>query len=162
VDLALWILALVVAAMVMFALEIVTPMFGLLAALGVAALAGAVWIGFNIDSTVGLLMIIACIVLTPAYLVAAVKLLPRTPLGRRLFLAKARRGSADATPEAGQHKELIGKTGTAETSLRPSGAVRIDGKRIIALSEAGTISRGEKVKVVRSEGFNIVVRKQET
>jgi len=40
--------------------------------------------------------------------------------------------------------------------------VRIDGKRIVALSETGTISRGEKVKVVRSEGINVVVRRLET
>jgi len=53
----------------------------------------------------------------------------------------------------------VGRTGMAETLLRPSGAIRVDGKRIIALSESGIITKGQPVKVVRAGGSNVIVRK---
>lgn len=54
--------------------------------------------------------------------------------------------------------ELIGVTGVALTSLRPSGTIVVGDERIDAVSEGGYIDKGAKVKIVFAEGSRIVVR----
>jgi len=152
------ILALLLAAMVLFLLEVLTPSFGVIAALGIAALAAAVWQAFTVSSLFGALLILGILLATPLYLMISVRLLPRSPIGKRMFLRKARTGEGEAAPEADELEKMIGMTGTAETILRPSGAVRIDHKRVIALAESGTIEKGSSVKVIRVSGTNLYVR----
>jgi len=150
---------LILAAMVLFALEVVTPSFGLIAALGVASLGGAICCAFVIDSTFGLVMMILLLVVMPPYIVVMVKLLPKTPLGRRLFLKSSPSGTGDAAPEHTTYQSLVGKEGEAISLLRPSGAVRVDGRRVVASAESGVIPRGAKIKVVGATGRNVVVRR---
>lgn len=57
--------------------------------------------------------------------------------------------------------DLIGKTGTAKTPLRPSGTVVIDGERIDAVAEGVFIGAGKDVTVVKTEGVRVVVRETE-
>ncbi len=59
---------------------------------------------------------------------------------------------------APKRDDLIGRTGTALTDLRPSGTVRIDGERIDVVTEGPWIEGGATVEVVRSEGYRHVVR----
>lgn len=151
--------AMLLAAMVLFGLEICTPTFGVLGAAGVAALAGAVWQAFTIGPTFGAATVLGVLIATPAYLVLLVRILPRTPLGRRLFLRKATGGTAEAVPDSEQLDALVGQTGTTETLLRPAGAVRVGGRRLIALSESGLIAKGSAVKVIKISGGNLIVRK---
>ena len=153
-----YMIALILAGMVFLLLEIITPTFGLLAVLGIASFAGAVAVAFAISPVLGVIMTAGLLFLVPAYLVITVKFLPKSPLGRRLFLRGARNATGEATPEASEHKSLVGKTGVAESILRPTGAVRIEGKRVIASAESGMINRGAKIKVVRTSGTNIIVR----
>jgi membrane-bound serine protease (ClpP class) len=56
-------------------------------------------------------------------------------------------------------KEMIGKSGTALTILRPSGRIEIDGEIFDAKSEISYIEKGEKVKVVRDEAGQLYVVK---
>ena len=153
------ILALLLTAMILFLLEVLTPSFGLIAAMGIAALAGAVWQAFTISSLFGALLILGILLATPAYLMVSVRLLPRSPIGKRMFLRKARSGEGEAAPEADELDKMIGRIGKAETVLRPSGAVRIEHLRVIALAESGTIEKGSSVKVIRVSGTNLYVRK---
>lgn len=55
--------------------------------------------------------------------------------------------------------ELIGREGKSITPLRPAGAIRVDQERLDAVSEGGFIASGEQVKIVKTEGARIVVRK---
>ena len=54
--------------------------------------------------------------------------------------------------------ELLDQTGTAFTSLRPSGTALIDGKRIDVVTEGALIEKGTAIKVVAIEGLRVVVR----
>jgi len=54
--------------------------------------------------------------------------------------------------------ELLNQTGTALTSLRPSGTAVISGKRIDVVTEGPFIEPGTAVKVVEVEGMRVVVR----
>jgi membrane-bound serine protease (ClpP class) len=90
-------------------------------------------------------------------------------LGKKLFTARAFAGLAlDSQLDSkdgfigveSQPAELIGKSGLAESILRPSGKVVIDNEIYDAVSEYGFIDKGEKVKVIKYEGGQIHVVKE--
>ena len=56
-------------------------------------------------------------------------------------------------------KDMIGKTGTAYTVLRPSGKVRIDNELFDAMAEIGYIQKGDPIKVIRDEAGQLYVIK---
>lgn len=56
-------------------------------------------------------------------------------------------------------KSLVGKDGIAETILRPSGTVIVDGELYDAKAQFGYINKGEKVKVVKYETTQVYVMK---
>ncbi len=60
------------------------------------------------------------------------------------------------------YRDLVGMTGTAATSLRPSGRVEIDFEQYDAKSLVGFIEKGEKVKVVKFETGQLYVKKEST
>ncbi|WP_404425262.1 NfeD family protein [Nibricoccus sp. IMCC34717] len=83
-------------------------------------------------------------------------LLPRTRWGRRFFLDK----SVDTTSHAAPGRaELTGRSGVAESPLRPTGVVVIDGRPYEAFSQDGAIDKGETVRVTGSDTFRIIVTK---
>jgi len=59
------------------------------------------------------------------------------------------------------YKDLIGKTGTAFTILRPGGKVEIEDEIYDAKSEIGFIDRGEKVKIIDYRSGQVYVMKDE-
>jgi len=152
------ILILLVAAGVMFLLEVCTPSFGILALLGISAEGVAVYYGFRISSGVGFIVLVSAIIGTPVYLYFMVKLLPNTPLGKKLFLKDAPDATNAATPEADELAKLVGRIGVAESDLRPSGTVRVDGNRIVARAEREMIDNGQKIRVIKAYGTDVVVR----
>ena len=153
------IIALVVVALLLFLFELLTPSFGIMTALGVAALGGAVWLAFaKIGNAMGIALIVAFIFGAPAYFLLMIRLLPRIGPGQRLFLRRTGDDTAAGIPEAELNKALIGKTGITETQLRPSGALRIEGRRVIALAESGIVEKGRAVKVIGLDGTDVVVR----
>lgn len=58
-----------------------------------------------------------------------------------------------------RQKEMIGRTATAYTILRPSGMIEIDGEIFDAKAEIGYIEKGEKVLVTRDEAGQLYVVK---
>ncbi|MFC8688353.1 nodulation protein NfeD [Brevibacillus porteri] len=58
-------------------------------------------------------------------------------------------------------RELEGKTGIALTTLRPAGVVKVEGKRVDAVSVGGFIEAGTAITVVQVEGTRIVVAELE-
>ncbi|MGK5510745.1 NfeD family protein [Brevibacillus formosus] len=54
-------------------------------------------------------------------------------------------------------RELEGKSGIALTPLRPAGVVKVEGKRVDAVSVGGYIEAGTAITVVQVEGTRIVV-----
>ncbi|GEC92777.1 MULTISPECIES: NfeD family protein [Brevibacillus] len=58
-------------------------------------------------------------------------------------------------------RELEGKAGIAVTPLRPAGVVKVEGKRVDAVSVGGFIEAGTAITVVQVEGTRIVVAELE-
>lgn len=156
------IIVLFLAAMALIVAEICTPIFGLLGLLAVGAAGWAVYLAYVLHPLFGLVMTIAALVGLPVYTVAAVKIIPKSALGRRLHLGKDRTSPGEGTPEAEALTALVGRKTTAETVLRPSGTIRVDGRRIIAHSESGMIEKGTEVRIIRSAGTHVVVRAVES
>lgn len=67
--------------------------------------------------------------------------------------------SSQVSGEIGTERpELLEKTGTALTPLRPSGTAVIDGKRVDVVTEGQMIEPGTPVHVIAVEGLRVVVR----
>ena len=160
-ETVLLIVVLVVAAMALIVAEICTPTFGLLGVLAVGCVAAAVYLCYTMDHVLGLAALVAAIVALPVYAVAAVKIIPRTALGRTLFLKRKAVQPGQGTPEADELKRYVGRKTTAETVLRPSGTVRIDDKRIVARAESGMIEKGRPVRVIDAAGTYVVVQEMD-
>ena len=58
-----------------------------------------------------------------------------------------------------QPKQLIGSTGEAQTTLRPSGKVLLNDEVYDAIAEVGIIEKGEKIKVVKYASGQLYVVK---
>jgi membrane-bound serine protease (ClpP class) len=145
--------------MVLGFLEILTPSFGLLAIGAIGTLVGAVWMGFSYASWLGWVMVVSAVVIGPMYVAFLVRLIPKTPLGKRLFLSKAPDATGQGTPEADTYDGMIGRTGLAATLLRPGGMVLIDSKRLPAHAETGVIEKDTPIVVVGADSMNLIVRK---
>ncbi len=159
----LMIVALILAGLLLLAVELCTPTFGVLAIAGVLCLGGGVYLCFTINPVAGLGSVLGLIVIVPLWLWVVVKvLIPRTFVGRILQLTPRTPAPGEGTPLAEAQKSLLGKQAVAETSLRPSGAIRVDGRRVIATARAGYIEKGDAVRIIQATGMNVVVEKVET
>ncbi|SFK04637.1 NfeD family protein [Brevibacillus centrosporus] len=58
-------------------------------------------------------------------------------------------------------RELLNKEGIALTPLRPAGMVKVEGKRVDAVTVGGYVAAGTPVIVVQVEGTRVVVQEQE-
>jgi len=135
------------------AFEAVVP-GGILGTIGAVALLCAVGLSFyDYGVNGGALAFAAALVLVAGVLLVEFKLLPKTVIGRSLFLKGSVTGTATAEPP----RELVGACGEAMTTLAPSGYVLIDGRQHEAFSRSGFISAGQPVKVVAAESFRLIV-----
>ena len=90
-------------------------------------------------------------------------------LGKKLILAETRFGSLALrtglesdkgfTSQDMRNEQYVGKEGVAQTILRPSGKINIDGDILDATAEHGYIEAGEKVKVCKFENAQLFVKK---
>jgi membrane-bound serine protease (ClpP class) len=78
--------------------------------------------------------------------------LPESRLARRFISTQTIGGLGAERPE------LLDKSGTALTTLRPSGTALIDGQRVDVVTSGSMIERGAAVRVVAVEGARVVVR----
>lgn len=139
----------------LLAAEIIIP-GGVLGILGAALLfTGSVVSFIQLGTTEGLIAIALALLVTATVLYIQLKLLPKTPLGKRFFLQ--RQITATATAAGKETQDLIGKTATSVTLLSPSGYVTIEGKRYEALSQSGQIPPGTPLIVKAANSFQIIV-----
>jgi len=168
-----WELILFVVGIILIALEIfVIPGFGVAGVSGVLLVIVGLTLSmvdnvvFKFDFSVAFSEVIHAffIVITSIFLAFILSLW----LGKKIFTSPAFGNIAlnsDLKAENGflgvesQPKELVGKTGIADSVLRPSGKVIIDGELYDAKSEYGLIDRGSKIKVIRYETGQVYVVK---
>lgn len=136
---------------------------GVLGIMGVLCLIGAAAWGFiEFDASTGLLIVVGELISGVILIFLWVKYFFDSPFGKRLVHQNSPSGndSGKSAASPDPHAGLLNRTGEAITPLRPSGTVRIDGKRYDVLTEGGLIERGQQVKVVKIDGTHIFVRHQ--
>jgi membrane-bound serine protease (ClpP class) len=133
-------------------LETVLP--GMIAGLvGLGCLiAGVVLAYMDFGVRTGNLVLIIVLVGVVVGTLCWMRYLPDSPMAR-LFISRGTIGTIGA-----EQPGLVGRTGTALTALRPSGAALIDGRRVDVVTEGAMIEKGSLVKVIATEGLRVVVR----
>jgi membrane-bound serine protease (ClpP class) len=137
---------------------LVIPGFGLAGILGILALLGALILSVVGAGATPEFFMLAAGRIVFALLVALVmsffllRLMPRTPFGRRLVL------STDLGAPQDEQLRWLGKRGRASTPLRPAGIADVEGTRLDVVSDGEMIEPGMPVEVVRVDGNRIVVR----
>lgn len=145
------------AAAVFVVAEMFLPSHGILGVCAVGCAIASIVMAYMFSQMMGLIFGVAVMVATPFVLYWAVKLYPRTVVGKKIMLGVPE-SVTGFEQEAQRLSELVGKRGVAMTMLRPAGTVEIDGRRIDAVSEAEFVQPGAEVEVVRVSGMEVVVK----
>jgi len=133
----------------------VVPGHGVPGILGGVALLTAVLLAFGIPFFfIALQSISTSIILTIALFYAATKIWPENAWMNRLAFVSAQ-GPEYVTSR--DRSELLGRTGSAASFLRPAGVATIDGQRVDVLTEGEFIASGTPVRVTRVEGARVFV-----
>lgn len=138
--------------------EVFVPSGGLISVFAIACLIGGVAIFFQHSMLAGWIGIILAVVMIPAVLIAAYKILPKTRFGRNVTLAPPQREQGDAVPDTAELKKLLGAAGIVLTPLRPVGMCDFSGRRLECVAESGYVDKGMKVKVIGVQSTQLTVR----
>ncbi|WP_456402329.1 NfeD family protein [Persephonella sp.] len=138
-------LLLILAGILFFILEVVTPTFGALAISGVIAILFGSIILIDPDSPYG---DIPLQIIIPVVLFSALFFISIAYLGLKAQRRKTPTGS----------EGMIGMIGKAETDIDPEGKVFVSGELWNAYSDE-PIKKGEKVKVISMEGLQLKVER---
>ncbi|MFO7153466.1 MAG: nodulation protein NfeD [Caldicoprobacter oshimai] len=152
-----WAIMLFIIGLVLLAIEIAVPGFGIFGITGIIAiLAGLVFSASDPAKgmiSVGIALLAALMAVPILY-----KFFGGPQLLRKLVLTEQVVAVDSNQPtQQPQTAQLIGKSGTVITALRPAGIVEIDGVKYDVVSDGEYILPGEKIKVVEAAGSKIVV-----
>ena len=141
----------------MFVVEMFTPGFGVAGGLGIAAFAAIIVMQFLANSVTAALIVTAVLVLLLAIIIVLfIRSFQKGKLSRsKIVNTTAVEG--ESSPVA-KEKDLVGKTGTAITALRPAGIAEIDGVRMNVSTYGNFIEPGKPVVVAAVEGLNVFVK----
>lgn len=105
---------------------------------------------------VGWLFCLGVVILVPILVVGGFRMLPHTPLGRKIILDG--RPQKEAPLLTLPADELVGATGVAMTDLRPAGAAEVGGRIVDVVTEGEYVEKGRPLRVVRVEGNRVMVQ----
>ncbi|MBL8861531.1 MAG: hypothetical protein JNK02_05920 [Planctomycetes bacterium] len=150
-----WPIVLFVLGLVLIVLEFLFPSLGALGAAAAIALIAAVSWGFAIDTAVGVNLLVASAVGVPIAILAGMKLLPKSPIGRVLVNPGAT--FTDGAAVDPRDASLLGREGVVDSLLRPAGVAEFDGRRVDVVSRGEAIEAGARVRVIEVAGNRVVV-----
>lgn len=139
--------------------EVLVPSLGVLGTLAALCIVGSVVWAFALSTGAGLQMLLAAAVLVPGALLAGFKLLPHSPLARKLFAPGF--SFADGSAADPRDASLPGRVGRVEAPLRPVGTARFEGRRVDVVSRGELIEAGASVRVLEVRGNRVLVARVE-
>ena len=157
-PLALIILLFAAGTLVLIA-ELFIPSHGVLTVLGVGLLvAGIVQTFRYAGEQAGALATMCCLVGLPLFGFAAIKIWPKTWVGRRIAPPNPTFSARDTSVPVEEINRYVGETGRSITQLRPVGFCDFEGRRVPCIAEFGIIEPGTTVEGVRVAGANLAVK----
>jgi len=147
------------AALVVFAIDLMIPTGGVLIAITSILGLAAVYFAFRHSPTSGWWMLVAALGMIPVMLITLLYVWPKTPFGKMLIATpdKAKDYVWSDASESDDPKGLVGKIGVAQTEFLPHGTVLIDQREYEAVSQAGPIEPGATVRVTKLDVGRLVV-----
>ena len=147
--------ALLVLGAVFVGIELLTPTVGIFGFLGTVMIFASLFFILGSDMT-ALFELAGAVVCTVVFLAFVGSRLPQSRLLAKVTLKN--RSTRESGYESQTDKsDYIGKNGTTLTPLRPAGTVRIDKKRVDAVSRGDYIDKDVPVRVIEAEGMRVVV-----
>jgi membrane-bound serine protease (ClpP class) len=148
--------SLLLGGVVVVVFEILFPSAGLLGLLAGSLLVGGGWFAARNGGATALTgYSVMTVLLVPTAIYFAFRVLPRTPMGRRMILRGPSFTARTATEEG--LSELAGKAGVAATPLRPAGIATFEGRRVDVVTRGVHLATGSAVRVVKVEGNRVIV-----
>ncbi len=154
-----WVFLLFAFGVGMMLVEALMPGFGVFGVTGLIATIISIALA-AVSVQTGIVMLLISIVLAAVFTFVAFRFFARRGALRHIILAEEEKADQGYVAPPDQ-KDLTGKKGIAVTSLRPSGAAEIDGKRIDVVSDGSYITQGDSIQVDRVEGVRVIVRRLE-
>ena len=138
-------------------LEVFIPGFGLPGISGIVLLAIGTWLtarAFSLAKAV--VVLVAVIIVLAIAIVIILRSASKGKLRDSPFFLKEK----EEVPEGNvTTSDVVGKTGTALTALRPAGIGLINGRRIDVVADGEFIEENESIVVVLVKGNRVVVKK---
>ena len=158
----IWAILILILGLMLLIAELFLPSGGVLGLLAAAALVGSVLLAFRSGSREGMVFMLLLAVAIPAVIGFGLQLWPKTPLGRRMLLARPKPEEFDPQDQHDHELSmLVGKVGRTITQLRPAGMTEFDGRRVDTIAEGMIIDAGTLVRVIGVQGRRVLVRKIE-
>lgn len=157
----LWGLILLGVALLLLLVEVFVPSMGVITfTAGTIALVGIVLL-FRVSVGWGVTGLLTMMVLGPMVVMFGLQVLPHTNAGKKLLYGesgKAEVAVRDNPEEAEALARLIGAEGVVLVDLRPIGVIRVNDRKLDAVSEISFIRAGSRVRVTAADGMTIKVR----
>ncbi|MED4754190.1 nodulation protein NfeD [Brevibacillus choshinensis] len=151
-------IALFIIGIFLMIMEIFLP-GGIVGAIGfISIVTGLVMAAY--DTQQGLASLGIAVVITVIITVLLVKRFGVKGLFNKFILGDTQRNEEGYVAPKDQ-RDLLHKEGIALTPLRPAGMVKVDGKRVDAVSMGGFVAAGTPIVVIQVEGTRVVVQEQE-
>jgi len=158
-DPILWTFLFLCLAFIVAVLEVFLPSGGVFGVLAVGFLITSVVFAFQVGIVFGSIYTFFVCLLVPTFLWWALRMWPKTWIGRQILLAPEEDPALCPNEELQMLKQLVGKQGLAKSKMLLGGLIEIEDKRYSAVSDSEPIESGEPISVVRIEGTSIIVRK---
>lgn len=143
---------------VLVAIEFMTPGFGIAGTLGIISLVIGIVVASQVVSPPVLMVIIVAVLLTIVFLLLwAYRSATKGGKISRTLLLHSRLDRESGYTSVHLEENLVGMEGVTLSMLRPSGTALIGNKRVDVVTEGEFIPQGTKVKVIKVEGFRVVV-----
>ncbi|MCK5098680.1 MAG: serine protease [Desulfobacteraceae bacterium] len=136
--------------------EIILPSGGVLSILAIGTLGFSLFKAFSISSNIGILFLGADIIIVPALVLVGLKFIAKSPVTLRKTLSK----KDGVVSQKKEQDQLLDASGIAVTDLRPAGAIKINNKKIDAVTQGEYIDRGASVRVIQVTGNQVIVKEE--
>lgn len=142
---------------VLLVIEAIVPGFGIPGIGGILSIVVSIVLA-SPDVQIAIYSIVIAFILSILVAYLFLKYGQKSPYFDKIVLNTKHEGDSGYSSTVNNIRYLD-KEGVAITTLRPSGTVMVEDKRLDAVTEGQYIKKGEKIKIVKIEGSKIVVRK---
>ena len=141
--------------------ELFIPSHGVLTFVGIALLVAGIVQTFHYGGEkAGVISVIACLVGLPVFAVAAIKIWPRTWVGRRIAPPNPVLTARDTSVPVEEISRFVGQTGRTLSPLRPVGICEFNGRRVSCIAEFGMLDAGVTVEGLRVVSGQLAVQER--